>query len=64
MVDGTGMCGCCRCSVDGKTKFACVDGPIFEAKEIDWDILFKRNAAYSQQEAMIYQFHSCESGEA
>jgi NAD(P)H-flavin reductase len=63
MVDGTGMCGCCRCSVDGKTKFACVDGPIFEAKDVDWDQLFKRNAAYSQQEAMIYQFHSCEPRE-
>jgi len=63
MVDGTGMCGCCRCSVDGKTKFACVDGPIFEAKEVDWDQLFKRNVSYSQQEAMIYQFHSCESEE-
>lgn len=63
MVDGTGMCGCCRCLVNGKTKFACVDGPIFEAKEVDWDQLFKRNAAYNQQEAMIYQFHSCDSGE-
>ena len=63
MVDGTGMCGCCRCSIDGKTKFACVDGPIFEAKEIDWDQLFKRNAAYSQQETMIYQFRSCGSEE-
>ena len=59
MVDGTGMCGCCRCSVDGETKFACVDGPIFEAKDVDWDLLFKRNASYSQQETMIYQFHSC-----
>ena len=63
MVDGTGMCGCCRCTIDGKTKFACVDGPIFEAKDIDWDQLFKRNVSYSQQEAMIYQFHSCESEE-
>ena len=63
MVDGTGMCGCCRCSVDGKTKFACVEGPIFEAKEVDWDQLFKRNASYSQQEAMIYQFHSYGSEE-
>lgn len=63
MVDGTGMCGCCRCLVDGKTKFACVDGPIFEAKDVDWDLLIKRNSAYSQQEAMIYQFHSCESEE-
>ncbi len=62
MVDGTGMCGCCRCTVDGKTKFACVDGPLFEAKDIDWDQLSKRNATYSQQEAMIYQFHSCASG--
>jgi len=59
MVDGTGMCGCCRCTVDGKQKFACVDGPIFEAKDIDWDQLSKRNAAYSKQEAMLYQFHSC-----
>jgi NAD(P)H-flavin reductase len=63
MVDGTGMCGCCRCTIDGKTKFACVDGPIFEAKDIDWDQLSKRNATYSQQEAMIYQFHSCASTE-
>jgi ferredoxin--NADP+ reductase len=63
MVDGTGMCGCCRCSVNGKTKFACVDGPIFEATEVDWDQLFKRNAAYSQQESMIYQFHSCDTKE-
>ena len=63
MVDGTGMCGCCRCSVDGKTKFACVEGPIFEAKEVDWDQLFKRNASYNQPEAMIYQFHSCGSEE-
>jgi NAD(P)H-flavin reductase len=63
MVDGTGMCGCCRCTIDGKTKFACVDGPLFEAKDIDWDQLSKRNAAYSQQEAMIYQFHSCTSTE-
>lgn len=63
MVDGTGMCGCCRCSVDGKTRFACVDGPIFETKDVDWDQLFKRNATYSQQETMIYQFHSCGSEE-
>ena len=61
MVDGTGMCGCCRCSINGKTKFACVDGPIFEVREVEWDQLFKRNAAYSQQEAIIYQFHSCGS---
>ena len=37
MVDGTGMCGSCRCLVDGKTQFACVDGPEFRGEEVDWD---------------------------
>ncbi|MCI5675652.1 MAG: sulfide/dihydroorotate dehydrogenase-like FAD/NAD-binding protein [Ezakiella sp.] len=37
MLDGTGMCGCCRCLIDGKTKFACVDGPEFRGEEVDWD---------------------------
>lgn len=42
MVDGTGMCGCCRCSVDGKTKFACVDGPEFRGEDVDWDDALRR----------------------
>jgi NAD(P)H-flavin reductase len=50
MVDGTGMCGCCRVSVGGKTQFACVDGPEFDASLVDWDELTKRNRVYEQKE--------------
>ena len=50
MVDGTGMCGACRVSVGGEMKFACVDGPFFDAHAIDWDELWYRKAAYSQEE--------------
>jgi NAD(P)H-flavin reductase len=52
MLDGTGMCGACRVSVGGKTKFACVDGPFFDAHLIDWDELFKRRAAYTAQQIL------------
>lgn len=50
MVDGTGMCGACRVSVDGKIKFACVDGPEFEGDRVDWDELLKRLAQYRNEE--------------
>ncbi|MGE5326067.1 MAG: sulfide/dihydroorotate dehydrogenase-like FAD/NAD-binding protein [Deltaproteobacteria bacterium] len=50
MVDGTGMCGACRVTVDGKTKFACADGPIFNGHGVDWDELFFRRSAYSREE--------------
>jgi ferredoxin--NADP+ reductase len=53
MVDATGMCGCCRVTVDGKTKFSCVDGPEFEAHAVDWDELTKRNRVYEQKEKHI-----------
>jgi len=53
MVDATGMCGCCRVSVGGETKFSCVDGPEFEGHEVDWVELTKRNAIYSDQEKHI-----------
>lgn len=46
MIDGTGMCGACRISVGGKTRFACVDGPDFDAHEVDWDLLLARRQAY------------------
>jgi NAD(P)H-flavin reductase len=46
MIDGTGMCGACRVSVGGETKFACVDGPDFDAHEVDWDLLLARRKAY------------------
>jgi ferredoxin--NADP+ reductase len=46
MVDGTGMCGGCRVSVGGETRFACVDGPEFDAHEVDFDLLSRRNTTY------------------
>ena len=53
MVDGTGMCGCCRVSVGGETKFSCVDGPEFDAAQVNWEELVKRNKIYSEQEKHI-----------
>ena len=50
MVDGTGMCGCCRVSADDTTKFACVDGPEFDGHVVDWDILVKRQQIYCDEE--------------
>ena len=51
MVDGTGMCGGCRCVVGGENKFVCVDGPEFDGSLVDWDELIKRNTFYKEQEA-------------
>lgn len=53
MVDGTGMCGCCRVTVDGEVKFSCVDGPEFDGQAVDWDELLKRNAVYADKEKHI-----------
>lgn len=50
MIDGTGMCGGCRCVVGGKNKFVCVDGPEFDGSLIDWDELIMRNSFYKEQE--------------
>jgi len=50
MVDGTGMCGACRVSVGNDTRFACVDGPIFDGHLVDWDEIFSRRAAYAREE--------------
>ncbi len=55
MVDGTGMCGACRVSVGGKTKFVCVDGPEFNAHEVDFDELLTRLGAYKEEEQRQYQ---------
>jgi ferredoxin/flavodoxin---NADP+ reductase len=54
MVDGTGMCGCCRVSVNGKTRFACVDGPEFDGHEVDFDELSQRLQAYKEEEGRAY----------
>lgn len=51
MVDGTGMCGGCRCIVGGENKFVCVDGPEFDGSLVDWDELIRRNSFYKEQEA-------------
>lgn len=50
MIDGTGMCGGCRVSVGGETKYACVDGPEFDGQLVDWDTLIARNAYYMVEE--------------
>jgi ferredoxin--NADP+ reductase len=52
MIDGTGMCGACRVVVGGETKFACVDGPDFDAHQIDWDLLLSRRKPYMEAEAV------------
>ena len=51
MIDGTGMCGGCRCMIGGEDKFVCVDGPEFDGSLVDWDDLLKRSNYYKDQEA-------------
>ena len=53
MIDGTGMCGCCRLTVGGKVKFACVDGPDFDGFEVDFDEAISRNASYKEFESKM-----------
>ena len=63
MIDGTGMCGGCRLTVGGKTKFACVDGPDFDGHEVDFDEAIKRSKTYFEMEreaARDYQCHLME----
>ncbi len=55
MVDGTGMCGACRVSIGGKTKFVCVDGPEFDAFEVDWNEMMMRMGAYKTEEHAAYE---------
>ncbi len=59
MVDGTGMCGGCRVSVGGQTKFACVDGPEFDGHQVDFAELMSRNATYCQREKEVTATHTC-----
>jgi len=53
MVDATGLCGCCRVTVAGEVKFSCVDGPEFDADQVDWEELSKRNTMYLDKEKHI-----------
>ncbi len=55
MVDGTGMCGCCRVSIGGETKFACVDGPDFDGHKVDWELLAARQRIYIDEEKCAYE---------
>lgn len=57
MVDGTGMCGACRITVGGKTKFVCVDGPEFDAHQVDFDEMMMRLSAYKEDETIAYEKH-------
>jgi len=59
MVDGTGMCGGCRVTVDGQMKFACVDGPEFDGRKVDWVELLQRQAQYLSAEKQSLQAHGC-----
>lgn len=61
MIDGTGMCGGCRVTVGGKTRFVCVDGPEFDAHEVDWDQMIQRMGAFKPQEAQARE-HLCKAG--
>jgi ferredoxin--NADP+ reductase len=55
MVDGTGMCGCCRVTVNNQKKLACVDGPEFDALKVDWEELMRRNQIYLKQEKALLE---------
>ena len=61
MVDGTGMCGACRVTVGGKTKFVCVDGPEFDAHEVDFDEMLSRLKSYKAEEAEAYEKYRTEA---
>ena len=59
MIDGTGMCGGCRITVGGETKFACVDGPDFDGHQVDFDEAIRRSKMFSQQEKSAREAHKC-----
>jgi ferredoxin--NADP+ reductase len=59
MVDGTGMCGGCRVTVGGRSQFACVDGPCFDAHQVDFDVAMRRNKAYVREEKQALDRLAC-----
>jgi ferredoxin--NADP+ reductase len=59
MVDGTGMCGGCRVNVVGKARFACVDGPCFDAHEVDFEVAMRRNKQYVREEKHAVERLAC-----
>ena len=62
MVDGTGMCGACRVTVGGKTRFACVEGPEFDGYEVDFDEAMRRQGQYKAEETQAKEEHVCRIG--
>ncbi len=64
MIDGTGMCGGCRVTVGGKTKFACVDGPDFDGHLVDFDEAIRRQSMYKREEEKVSKEHKCKLGGA
>lgn len=62
MIDGTGMCGGCRVTVGGETKFACVDGPDFDGHLVDFDEAIRRQNTHKTQEKLAYEEHICKIG--
>ncbi len=62
MIDGTGMCGGCRVTIGGKTKFACVDGPDFDGHEVDFSELMRRLSMYKEDEKQSLDHHACRIG--
>jgi ferredoxin--NADP+ reductase len=59
MIDGTGMCGVCRLTVGGETRFACVDGPEFDGHEVDWDEFLARRETYNSEETEPLRHSGC-----
>jgi NAD(P)H-flavin reductase len=62
MVDGTGMCGACRVTVAGKTRFACVEGPEFNGYDVDFDEAMRRQGMYKSEEVEANEHHKCRIG--
>ena len=62
MVDGTGMCGACRVTVAGKTRFACVEGPEFNGYDVDFDEAMRRQGMYKAEETEANEHHTCRIG--
>ena len=61
MIDGTGMCGGCRITVGGETKFVCVDGPEFDAHQVDWELMLERMGSFKAEEQKAKE-HLCKAG--
>jgi len=64
MVDATGMCGACRISVGGQTKFVCVDGPDFDGHQVDWDLLMARQRIYLDEEKLALERYKEQIGKS